>query len=223
MASSSNFEEITNILPVLSKTFGIRNDLSQEETLRLRHVFETCAKKEKFAEFIREIKLMLNLPLSFRIQYECPRIIRDAPVPLRKFLLKTLRNQTGRAAWISIPSNFPLYGDPDLEDWTLQININQAFYYESFESFFYCVLHEMNHVLLKLVKPEIWENEKATDLLAMVLGFSKIVKVGMTSSVSGQAYGYLSEKEVRFAHRKISRLQENNGSLGKAMWKFFRF
>jgi len=219
MALLSDFERINNTLAKLHQSFGVRNDLDPKTTRWLFNIFERCKRNGKFSDFVREIKLLFNLPMSFRLQYKYNRNLHDLPDFIRDLAIRSFQDPTEWAARVTIPSYLPLYGNPSLENFKLKIEIKKALKYESFDSFFYCISHEMSHVLLKLIRPELWEDEEATDLLIMIMGFSKIVKRGSKSSISGHSYGYLSKEMLSFAYRKIRKMQKENSFFGRKIVK----
>lgn len=224
MALLSDFERIDNILTTLSQTFGPKKDLDQKTIKRLRDIFERCKRDGRFSDFVWEVKTMFSLPMEFRLQYVYSKNLESLPDYARDIAIRNFFNDTDNVAWVTIPNSMPLFGSRDLEKCKLTIKIQKYLRYEKFETFFYCISHEMSHVLLKVVKPELWENEQATDLLTMFMGLSEIVKNGKTSSRSGRAYGYLNEEIFSFAYRRIKEIRrKNDSSLKKTISRIREF
>lgn len=215
MALLSDFERIDNIITTLSQTFRPKKDLDPKKTEQLRNKFERCRKDGSFSDFVWEIKNMFGLPMEFRLQYVYSKNLESLPESARNFAIRNFYDHTGWVAQVITPGFMPIFGDPNLGKCKLTIKIQKYLRYEKFETFFYCISHEMSHVLLKTVKPELWENEQATDLLTMFMGLSEIVKNGKTSSRSGRAYGYLNEEIFSFAYKRIKEIRRKNDSFAR--------
>lgn len=218
MAVLSDFERINNILTTLHETFGARKDLAPETVQRLRNIFENCKKTKKFSDFIREVKLLFNLPMGFRIQYKYDKIIYDQPEAVRNLVMQLCPFSMGWAARVIMPEYLPPFGSSALKNYDITIEIKKSLQYEKFESFFFCISHEMSHVLLRAVKPELWLNEEANDLLPLVMGFSEIAKEGR-NSLTGIPYGYLDDELFLFACQRIKEMQKANSFVKRGIEK----
>ncbi len=213
MALLSDFERIDNIITILFQTFGLKDNLDPENIERLRNKFERCRKDGSFSDFVWEIKNIFGLPMEFRLQYVYNKNFENLPELEKDFAIRNFHDRTGWAAQVMTPDFMPIFGDPNLGKCKLTIRIKKSLQYEKFETFFYCISHEMSHVLLRTVKPELWQNEEVTDLLTMFMGLSEIVREGRKSSRSKRRYGYLNEEIFSFAYRRIEEMQRENDSL----------
>lgn len=125
-------------------------------------------------------------------------------------------------AWVRIPVPMPLYGTNAFQSTKITIHIRKSFLEEwSFEGVVAGIAHELSHVLLASLKSPYWNDEMATDLTAMHLGFRKYFVEGSVyahtaprtfmkilsdllwgssrSAVRINTVGYLTQAEYRYA------------------------
>ncbi len=82
-------------------------------------------------------------------------------------------------AWVELPKAFPIIGSPAFKNMTVTMYIRKRFIEEApFASFVAAVAHEMSHVLLGALQNPLAANEEATDLTAMMMGFSEFYVQG---------------------------------------------
>jgi Zn-dependent peptidase ImmA (M78 family) len=114
---------------------------------------------------------------------------------------------SGITAQVDIPQTLPLYGTAQLKGFPINVRIskNSADYPESF-----CVImaHELSHVVLHSICHVQRHNEFYTDLSAMILGFSKIMRNGRKVSEENRTtnFGYLTDQQFDFAVEKVNKL-----------------
>jgi len=71
----------------------------------------------------------------------------------------------------------------------------------SFEFFMFLASHELSHLLMYSQNCPLADNEKATDILALVMGFRKIAQSGRVTRDMTNIYilGYLNDDEFNYA------------------------
>lgn len=119
-------------------------------------------------------------------------------------------------AQVLIPSRLPIYGTSELQGFPICVKVssNCAEYPETFVA---VMAHELSHVVLHLLRYTQKDNELYTDLTALILGFSDIIrkcrKVEKTAmnysstittwTIHKTVYGYLSDELFDFAFDRI--------------------
>ena len=119
-------------------------------------------------------------------------------------------------AQVSIPNNLPVYGSSGLRGFHIRIKVsdNCQKYPKTFAA---VIAHEFSHIVLYSIKHIHKDNEVYTDLTAMILGFSDIVREGRktveikestsktstTTTTTTTTYGYLSDDLFNYAFEKI--------------------
>jgi hypothetical protein len=119
-------------------------------------------------------------------------------------------------AQILIPNRMPIYGSSELENFHLRVKVsdNCLKYPKTFAA---VMAHEFSHIVLHSIKHTQKDNEFYTDLTAMILGFSEILRKGRktveikesssktqtTTTTTTTTYGYLSDDLFTFAFDKI--------------------
>jgi hypothetical protein len=212
-------EKILEYIDIISNSFGLRRDAPMSLIKEMQKLF---AAKE-FSRCILKIKLFFNLPMTLRIGY-----LRDKNSPPGahgfnssnfdvlggEFLnpLSLLCDPKRDPASVLIPCNLPPYGHPAFEKITITMYIDNRLKSESFETFAKCVGHEMAHIVLFATRHQLKESEIATDLAAMVLGFSEIFRKGRKSAC--KRFGYLDDYQFVLAYRAI-RKKQGNGFFGR--------
>ena len=125
------------------------------------------------------------------------------------------RGIEGITAQVSIPSHLPFYGTPELQGFPIGVKVSDNCR-EHPETFMALMAHELSHVLLHSIWHKEKNNEIYTDLAAMILGFSEVVRIGRKvietqyystfSETSTTTYGYLSDKQFYFALDRVKRV-----------------
>jgi hypothetical protein len=205
---------IKKALDELMPLFGVRD--YEDEVFTLSDCGDTSKLRMLIAqgqtkEAVSEMASQFNLPVAFRI------------IPTNKFQSKHLvktdhegHSIAGITAQVMIPSNLPLYGTAKMKDFPIDIRVSKNCAKKP-EVFICVIAHELSHVLLYSMRHPEKENEFYTDLIAMLIGFRKIMKSGRKvvkkhTTYSGQVqtthtnittYGYLSDDNFDFAYAKI--------------------
>jgi hypothetical protein len=171
-------------------------------------------KQGSFEEAIREIAFYLGLPIKVNLSFVPKNYKPDYQDGFQSTALtKTHRRQGGGiVAQVSIPHYLPFYGSKELENFPIQIRISESCK-ESPKSFITVMAHELSHIVLNSLQHREKENEFYTDLTSMMLGFYEVVKTGrkdirveyLTNGTRTHTttYGYLSDDNFNFAHKKI--------------------
>jgi len=205
---------IKKALDELMPLFGVRD--YEDEVFTLSDYGDTSKLRMLIAqgqtkEAVSEMASQFNLPVAFRI------------IPTNKFQSKHLvktdhegHSIAGITAQVMIPSNLPLYGTAKMKDFPIDIRVSKNCAKKP-EVFICVIAHELSHVLLYSMRHPEKENEFYTDLIAMLIGFRKVMKSGRKvvkkhTTYSGQVqtthtnittYGYLSDDNFDFAYAKI--------------------
>ena len=89
----------------------------------------------------------------------------------------TSRGVKGITAQVSIPSYLPLYGTSGLQGFPISVKIsdNCRRYPQTFVA---VMAHELSHIVLHSLRHKEKDNEFYTDLTAMILGFSNVMRNG---------------------------------------------
>jgi hypothetical protein len=132
------------------------------------------------------------------------------------------RGIEGITAQVSIPSDLPLYGTPKLQGFRISVKVSDNCRKHA-ETFMALMAHELSHVLLHSIWHTQKDNEIYTDLTAMILGFSDIIRIGRKvvetqyystfSQTSTTTYGYLSDKQFDFALDRVKRILRDKATL----------
>jgi hypothetical protein len=117
-----------------------------------------------------------------------------------------LKNIGSVSAFVLRPPNLPLYGTPAFNNFKLLLFIFKWVADQSFETFVYCIAHELAHIVLDSIRHPLRDNELAADLTAMILGFSDIIKSGRKSG--NIIHGYLNDRQFTLAYEEIRRQRE---------------
>lgn len=183
----------TNICPDLAVKPVLREIVS---TLGLRPIAPERALKimfnhHNYAECVREIAILLNLPVKVKVRCIHNRLWYESV------------SRHGAIAIVGIPKDLPLY--VSLAGTTIQMEI-KAQLCTNFATFCSVIAHELCHIVLHSLQHPQRQSEIATDLTAMALGFSSLMKKGrvieegcfLTSNV-----GYLSDHQFNEAYNTL--------------------
>lgn len=171
-------QEISRLAEEIKKYFP--NTRPIDESF-LRKLFE----EKKYARLISEIKN--HMGVRFKVSVKC-------------FEKGKLTDQKG-AAYIALPIPFPPRNSPAYNELVLDLFMNNDLL-NSFYHFVMVTSHEFSHVVLHSLNHPYKNSEEATDIAAIVLGFSKFYELGHTTITSNffysscQKIGYLSFEEV---------------------------
>ena len=128
----------------------------------------------------------------------------------------------GITAQVSIPSNLPLYGSQEMEGFSIDVKISDNCNQHP-EAFISIMAHELSHIVLHSILSKHKNNEIYTDLTAMILGFSTIMRHGRevedcdivddrgdswTVRTTTTKYGYLSDYLFDIAYSNIQYIRK---------------
>jgi len=137
-------------------------------------------------------------------------------------------------AHVLIPSHLPKYGSDELKNFPININILKACEFK-IETFISIMAHELSHVILHSLRNQYRDSEIATDILAMILGFSGIIENGRKITTEYtvfnvkhteiKRFGYLDDNQFECAYRiinyKLTKTKKNRDKLSKLVNKFY--
>lgn len=205
MDTSKGQAHIATAITALTSVLGVHELVDENEILNL-------IRSGKMKEAIRLIALSLGLPIEVHISYVSKNYSRNAaPAFNSSQLVQTDGNNHGTAgilAQVLIPQSLPLYGTPQMANFPVQVKVSEHCA-ESPYTLMLVIAHELSHIVLH----SMWHKERAseiyTDLTAMTLGFSSIMKKGRkielvtsTNTITTR-YGYLSDDEFDCAFRML--------------------
>lgn len=111
-------------------------------------------------------------------------------------------------AWVQTPVPMPYYGTAAFKATTIRVFIRKSFLEQStYDKAAIAIAHELSHVVLDSIRHPLRREEKAVDLTAMLLGFSRLyVSASHTeerhgNTVTRRQLGYLSPPELLAASR----------------------
>ena len=190
-------KHIKNIINDHTKVYGLRDNAPQKA---LRILFNQGLYDECIFEILRHYKLPVKL-----------RVIKG--------------RVNGSVAHIGIPDPMPIYPSQAFKNFRFVLTYDKQASLVSFERFIFVTAHEIGHLLLYGTYSKHKKSEKATDLIAMVMGYdifykefrdqAIVHKQGFLEVVTPSSSGYLSEKETKFALRYLKRKRR------WAKWKQF--
>jgi hypothetical protein len=215
---------ISGAIDELIVTIGVKEQPPIGELLGLLHERNT-------EQCVKEIALHLGLPVKINLSYVPKRYSPDSSITFQSRALSATdsagRGTAGITGQVSIPENLPLYGDPALENCYITVKVSEECYKEA-ETLIAIMAHELSHLLLYSLRHPQKNNEVYTDLIPLLLGFSKIIEDGrknikttttgnlMTTTTT--TYGYLTDAQFRFARNKIEAILENRRSDRMKLW-----
>lgn len=143
------------------------------------------------------------------------------------------RGVEGITAQVEIPQYLPLFGSSELEHYQIKIKISEDLINDP-SAFIPVIAHELSHVVLHSLRFTEKDNEYYTDLTAMILGFSDIMKdarnlvtdietkqIGnqLLTNIQRVRYGYLSNDLFDYAYTKINTIIKDHLEQ-KTLWLY---
>lgn len=128
----------------------------------------------------------------------------------------------GITAQVTIPRGLPLYGSSAMRGYPIDVLISEEATAD-LAAFTTIMAHEFAHIVLYGMRHPKKEDEFYTDLTAMMLGFSVVVKSGrrvvkqsttrsgnvVTTHTQTTTYGYLSDANFNYAYPRVRGAVEN--------------
>lgn len=219
-----NNSYIEEAIETLLGTIGIKDNVDAQKIILL-------IRQRKVKEGIKEIARCLRLPIEINLSYVPKGYQPDNTNAFHStHLVKTDwrgRGSEGITAQVSISSYLPMYGTSGLNNFPVNVRISENCA-DSPATFIAIIAHELSHIVLHSLWHREKDNEIYTDIVAMMLGFSNIIKNGrkviktsiLTERTEITTYGYLSDENFNFAFNKIERIlnkykQEKNKLIKK--------
>lgn len=211
---------IEEAIKTLADSIGIKDNVDDQKIISL-------VRQGKVKEGIKEIAKCLRLPIEINLSY-VPKGYH--PGNTNNFhsthLVKTDwrgRGSEGITAQVSIPSYLPMYGTSGLNNFLISVRVSENCA-DNPATFIAVMAHELSHIVLHSLWHKEKDNEIYTDITAMMLGFSNIIKNGRkviktssstdygflsnttTTTTETTTYGYLSDENFNFALNKIEEI-----------------
>lgn len=229
---SNNY--IEEAIKALAGSIGIKDNVDDQKIISL-------VRQRKVKEGIKEIAKCLGLPIDINLSYVPKGYHPDNTNTFHStHLVKTDwrgRGSEGITAQVSIPSYLPMYGTSGLNNFQISVRVSENCA-DSPATFIAVMAHELSHIVLHSLWHKDKDNEIYTDITAMMLGFSNIMKNGRrviktssstdcgflsnttTTTTETTTYGYLSDENFNFAFNKIEEIlnrykQGKNQLIGK--------
>lgn len=103
-------------------------------------------------------------------------------------------------AWVEMPANMPFYGSSEYKTLSIRMFLRKEFLEtNSYDKVAIAIAHELSHIVLDSIHHPLRKEEKAVDLTAMLLGFSRLYM--NAAHTSKGTLGYLTSSELSAAAR----------------------
>ncbi len=177
-----------------------RKDELRSLTIKLKRDFklrlidqsnlERLFSQSEYAKMISIIKNHLGVTCKLSVKCITSDWLREINTPIAR---------------IEVPEKFPAYGSKEY----LETKLDMSFYKEltslSFHAFILAIAHELCHAVLHGLGHPLRHSEEATDITAMLLGFSinyELGKITINNQIPGETsmhqLGYLTLEEIFF-------------------------
>jgi uncharacterized protein (DUF697 family) len=229
---SNNY--IEEAVKTLADSIGIKDNVDDQKII-------SFIRQKKVKEGIKEIAKCLGLPIEINLSYVPKGYHPDNTNTFHStHLVKTDwrgRGSEGITAQVSIPGYLPMYGTSGLNNFPISVRVSENCA-DNPATLIAVMAHELSHIVLHSLWHKEKDNEIYTDITAMMLGFSNIIKNGRkviktssstdygflsnttTTRTETTTYGYLSDENFNFAFNKIKEIlnkykQGKNKLIGK--------
>lgn len=211
---------IEEAIKTLADSIGIKDNADDQKIISL-------VRQGKVKEGIKEIAKCLRLPIEINLSYVPKGYYPDNTNTFHStHLVKTDwrgRGSEGITAQVSIPSYLPMYGTSGLNNFPISVRVSENCA-DNPATLIAVMAHELSHIVLHSLWHKEKDNEIYTDITAMMLGFSNIIKNGRkviktsnstdygflsnttTTTTETTTYGYLSDENFNFAFNKIEEI-----------------
>jgi hypothetical protein len=109
------------------------------------------------------------------------------------------KEMTHVPAWVEMPVNMPYYGTAEFKKLSIKVFIRKDFLENRYDKVAIAIAHELSHIVLDSIHHPLRREEKAVDLTAMLLGFSRLYMIAAHTAQS--KLGYLTLSELKVASR----------------------
>jgi hypothetical protein len=176
-------DEIKSILDNLIAVLGLPEEQSWQDLIN--------AAKKNHLDCIKLAIGKMKLPCEMKF-----------PIKIRLLKASTLPDAHAEAM-IEIPENLPLYRVDEWKNLVVDVTVRTDCFQDP-QRFVTVILHELAHLYLKIVGSGLYKNEKAVDLVSILLGFSEMICIERKQS---KTYGYLSDEEFNVAVDYINHIR----------------
>ena len=215
---SNNY--IEEAVKTLADSIGIKDNVDDQKIISL-------IRQRKVKEGIKEIAKCLGLPIEINLSYVPKGYHPDNTNTFHStHLVKTDwrgRGSEGITAQVSIPGYLPMYGTSGLNNFPISVRVSENCA-DNPATLIAVMAHELSHIVLHSLWHQEKDNEIYTDITAMMLGFSNVIKNGRkviktsasndygffsnttTTTTETTTYGYLSDENFNLAFNKIEEI-----------------
>ena len=179
---------ISELIDDLYNTIGLRKPIAYKPLIAM-------LKKQKTSDVVNMVKDYFNLPVKLEIEYTTNFQTKSLALEHSYFVEEI-------SAQVLIPPFIPMYGTDELANTVINIKISPYCWKHPY-LFLVILSHELSHILMYSLNYHRKENEIATDLTAIMLGFVDLYKIAFKKTYK---QGYLSYKQFVFAHKKVNAL-----------------
>ncbi|MFC1900652.1 hypothetical protein ACFLYN_03560 [Chloroflexota bacterium] len=168
-----NKEYISQAIDELTDLLGIKEDIFFD------HLYQQCI-SDNIKGCVEDIAKYLGLPIVVNLSY-----VSSSYEPVNKTNRfesnalsqtdKANRGFEGITAQVEIPAYLPFYSSSEFDRFPINIRISEDLINDP-SAFIPIIAHELSHIVLHSLRFREKDNEYYTDLTAMILGFSEIMK-----------------------------------------------
>ena len=194
---------VTNAIEQLMSILGISEEMPVSRIMTPTNPAETKLLIESIARYLRlPVRIhVINVPDDYRPPdtssfggnafHSSDMVITDSYGKATASIV----------AQVQIPSYLPMFGSPKMEGFPINVMVSVDAVSNSY-AFVSIMAHELTHIVLYSIQHTEKNNEVYTDLAAMLLGFSTIMK----HARSNKRIGYLNDDLFWCAYSRISEL-----------------
>ena len=199
---------ISNAIDELVGFLGVKENIPAESVLE-------PLRNGKTKECIEKIANYLGLPIAVNL------IISES-FDSRELVATDDAGQAaeGITAQVSLPDSLPFYGSSELQGFPIQVKVSGEC--RRYPHIFVAVMaHELSHIVLHSLWHREKNNEIYTDLVAMLLGFAVVMRMGRYAVETTQIgvgweqttttrFGYLADDQFEFAFRRVNAISKTS-------------
>lgn len=206
---------ISKAIDELAGFLGIKEDIPAESVLYPLYNGNTKACIERIAHHLG-LPIKVNIITSESFE-SCDLVTTD----------DAGKATEGITAQVSIPSNLPLYGSPELKGFPIQVKVSGDCKRYA-DAFVATMAHELSHIVLHSLWHTEKNNEIYTDIAAMLLGFAMAMRRGRYAVETTQIgmgwqqttttrFGYLKDDQFKFALSRVKAILKTSSTEFKKM------
>jgi hypothetical protein len=209
-------QEIVQAVDELAAALGVKEGPALAE-------YQTMLGSGRVEDCVVAIARQLGLPITVTLSYVGAGTEETFETCALGMTDEQGRGTEGITAQVSIPPRLPLYGSSDLTGFPIKVRVSNR-PGRFCATFVAMMAHELSHILLYSLRHPRKEDEWFTDLTAMVLGFSGIMRDGRRVTEESQdrtlttTYGYFTDREFAFALAQIDVLRARYAKINANLW-----